>query len=154
MADEATLGNGPANRINSPIVEGIVGNVTEFGSNLLSLAELQGQLALCDAQDAAAKAKWSVVLAVLGVVLALVALPVLLIGLGFVLARALDVPQGVGLLIAGGAGLALGGLLAFLFGRRIGSSFESFRRSTDEFGRNLAWLKTVLAHSGKSAARR
>lgn len=153
MADQATLTNGPSNRIDSPIVEGIVGNVTEFGGNLLTLAELQGRLAVYDAQESVGRAVLPVALTVAGAVLAVSSLPVLLIAGGYLLAEATGWSMGLALLAVGGGALVLGGLLAFLFGRRIGASFESFRRSRDEFGRNLAWIKTVLAQSGKPATR-
>jgi hypothetical protein len=153
MADQATLTDGPSNRIDSPIVEGIVGNMTEFGGNLLTLAELQGRLALYDAQECAARAVMPVALAVGGAVLAAAGLPVLLIGAASLLAEATGWPEGLALLVCGLVALGLGGVLAFLFGRRIGASFESFRRSRDEFTRNLAWVKTVLLQSGRPAPR-
>jgi hypothetical protein len=149
MADQATLTNGSSDRIHSPIVEGIVGNVTEFGSNLLTLAELQGRLALYDAQESAGRAVLPVALTLGGTVLALASLPVLLIAGGYLLSDATGWSIGLSLLVCGAGALVLGGLLAFFFSRRIGASFESFRRSRDEFGRNLAWVKTVLAQSGK-----
>lgn len=150
MADQATVSNGPSDRIHSPIVEGIVGNVTEFGSNLLTLAELQGRLAIYDAQETAGRALLPLALAVAGGVLAAASLPVLLMAAGFLVAGATGWPLGWALLLCGGVALIAGSLLGALFGRRIGTSLESFRRSRDEFNRNLSWVKTVLSQSGRS----
>lgn len=149
MADEATMTNGPRDQIDSPIVDGIVGNVTEFGGNLLTLAELQARLALLDAREGAGRAVLPVLLAVGGVVLASASLPVVLIAAGLMLAAASGWPLGLSLLLCGASALVLGAGLTFLFGRRVSACFDSFHRSREEFSHNLAWVKTVLSHSGR-----
>ena len=58
------------------------------------------------------------------------------------------------LLLTAVVALALAGLIAWLSGTRLGHSFEAFRRSSDELARNVAWIKTVLAHSGRPAPHR
>jgi uncharacterized membrane protein YdjX (TVP38/TMEM64 family) len=153
MADEATVSNGAKVRVNSPIVEGVIGNIADLGSNLVTLGELQAKLAACDLRESAARAAVPVGLTTLGALLITAALPVALIGAADLLASATGLSVGVSLLLCALASCLLGALIAFLAGRTIGRSFESFRRSNDEFSRNLAWVKTVLSQSGKSPQR-
>jgi len=44
MAHQAPLANGSRVRINSPLVEGVLGNLTSFGGDIAGLAELQAKL--------------------------------------------------------------------------------------------------------------
>ncbi|MEO6809667.1 MAG: hypothetical protein ABI353_11200, partial [Isosphaeraceae bacterium] len=56
MADQATLNGGPQVRINSPLIEGVIGNLAEFGNDITTLAELQAKLALIDLKEGGTRA--------------------------------------------------------------------------------------------------
>ncbi|MHC5539720.1 phage holin family protein, partial [Singulisphaera rosea] len=58
------------------------------------------------------------------------------------------------LLLTGVAVLLASGVAAVFATLRFTRSFESFRRSREEFTRNLSWIRTVLVYSGRAAPRR
>lgn len=154
MADQATMTNNPGAQNHPPSADGIVENVTEFGGNLITLVELQAQLALRDAQEGVDRAILPVAFVAVGAALALASLPVLLIAAGLLLAAATGWNLGPSLLLCGVVALIVGTSLAFLCGRRVGGCFASFDRSRDEFHRNLAWVKTALSRERDSTRRR
>jgi hypothetical protein len=153
MADQTTVTNGEKVRVDSPIVEGVIGNIADLGTNLVTLAELQARLAILDLRESVRKAAVPAGLTALGGLLVVAALPVALVGAANLLAAGTGLSIGVSLLLSALAALVVGGLTAFLAARVIGRCFGCFRRSSDEFTRNLAWVKTVLAQSGRMPTR-
>jgi hypothetical protein len=157
MADQATL-NGNANggakvKVNSPLVEGVLGNMAEFSSDLISLAELQARLAAADLKEATGRVVLPVGLLAGGALLALVSLPVILLGAGYLLSEYTSLSVGWSILLTAVVALLLGAALAVLGLRGLGGSFSSFDRSKEELARNLSWIKTVLVHSGRPPRR-
>lgn len=149
MADQATVNGGPKVAVDAPLTAGVFGNLAEFASDVTTLAELQTKLAVLDMKASAGKMAVPVVVLVVSGVLALAALPVLLLGLGELLAQFTTLSRGFSYLIVSGAFLVLAALLTVVSLPRIGPAFASFERSNEELTRNIAWLKTVLAHSGR-----
>lgn len=133
--------------------EGVISNLGSIGGDFASLAELQAKLALIDAREAAGRATWPTIVLAASAGLILAAAPVLLIGLAFVLASAFGISQGAALLIVGGVVALIAAAFAFLSLREFLHSFESFRRSREEFARNSAWIKTVLTQSTGASRR-
>lgn len=153
MADQASLrANGQRNRINSPLVEGVIGNLAGFGADVASLAELQGKLLTLEVKEGTNKATVPLIGLGVAAALALGGLPVLTFGLGTLLAEALGLRQSAGLLLTGLIALSLAGLLAWLGLKGVGKSFAGFTRTREELTRNIAWVKTVLVYSGRPAA--
>ena len=151
MADQAAVNvNGGARaRINSPLVEGVLGNLADFGSDAATLAELQAKLAVLDLKEAAGKAALPAGLVVMAGALALGSLPVLLLGIAELLVTYTGLGRGWAYLVTAVAVTILAAVLAVLGVPRLRTSFASFRRSSEEFTRNVAWIKTVLAQSGR-----
>jgi hypothetical protein len=58
------------------------------------------------------------------------------------------------LVLVAAAAIVAAGATAAIAGRQFAHSFDTFRRSREELIRNLTWLRTVLVHSGRSAAPR
>ena len=133
--------------------EGVISSIGELGGDIASLAELQARLTLVDAREAASRATWPTVVLVASAAALVSAVPVLLIGLAFVLANAFGINQGAALLIVGGVVATVAATIAFLSLRKFLHSFESFRRSREEFVRNVNWVKTVLAQSARPRGR-
>ncbi len=153
MADQASVSrsNGSNNHA-SPLT--MVSNIADFGNDIATLAELQAKLTLLDAKDAVSKATTPLIILGAGVALALASLPVILIGLADVIARSANLPAGICQLVVGLAALVLAGVAGFVGWRGSTGSLSSFRRSTEEFTRNISWVRTVLVHSGRGGGRR
>jgi len=81
-------------------------------------------------------------------------LPVILLGVAYVLSHALNLQLGWAILLTGLAALVAGGLMALLYYKRVTTSLEPLRRSREEFIRNLSWVRTVLVYSGRSYPKR
>ena len=143
MANQASVnGRGTAcgRGSTSPEVDGVAG----FVDDLASLAELQAELAAHDFRDALRKSRLPVALTLLGLVLVAGGTPVGLLGAGWLLADVLKIHQGWAMILTAGAAMTVGGVAAILGGRRLGHSFDSFRRSRKQLTLNLAWVRTVL----------
>lgn len=151
MAHQASMTNGSRVRINSPLVEGVLGNLTNFGGDIASLAELQAKLTAADLKEGAGKAALPAAGLAVALLLVSASLPVLLFGIAELLAPALGLSRGLTLVLTAVAALVIGGVVGVLGAWRLGKSFVSLRRSREELTRNIAWIKTVLAYSGRPA---
>lgn len=136
--------------IDSPLTAGVLGNLSEFASDCSTLAELQAQLAALDAREAARRAALPLGAAVLGLTLLLAGVPVLLVGLAETLHALTSLGRPGSYLIVAGLAVLLGAGLAGLGLSRFGHVSGAFARSREELTRNIAWVKTVLVHSGRS----
>lgn len=154
MADQASLkaaGNGT--RTNGS-AESMVGGIAEFGNDVATLAELQAKLAMYDLKECVEDVAKPVLATAVGLALALASLPVILAGVGLMLAAALHVSEGLALLLTGAVVLATSGALAFVASRRMFAGLANFQRSREELVRNLSWIRTVLVHSGRTLSSR
>ncbi len=149
------LDGGKRVRINSPLADGVIGNIAELGGDIAGLAELQAQLAVADLKEATGRAIVPATLLGAGVALLLAALPVALIGASELLADALALShRGWAYLIVSAVVAILTVALVLIGLPRLLRSFESLNHSRDELSRNVAWIKTVLANSGRTPAHR
>jgi hypothetical protein len=151
MADQTAMNvNGGASvRVHSPLVEGVLGNLADFGSDVATLAELQAKLAVLDLKESAGKAMVPVSLVATAGALALGSLPVGLLGVAELLVTYAALGRGWAYLITSVTVTIVAGILAAVGVPRLQASFASFRRSREELTRNVAWIKTVLAQSGR-----
>jgi O-antigen ligase len=128
---------------------GLMGNVSSFGNDLASLATLQGKLAAADLRESLLKAAPALCgLAVLGS-LSVAGMTALVAGLALWLAETLQLRLVVVLMLVGLGSLVVAAFGAWLCARTLSGSFSTFRRSFEEFDRNLAWIKTTLTQSGR-----
>lgn len=159
MVDQTTVrptqSNGSYNQVDSPITEGVIGNLGEFGGNIAGLVELQAQLAVADVKESVRQASVPIALIVTGAGLLISAIPVAMIGLSELLYEFLRLPnRGLAYLIVAGGATALSAILILLGVPRFTRSFAILVRSKEELARNVAWIKTVLANSGRRPAHR
>jgi uncharacterized membrane protein YqjE len=161
MADQASLKSGKYGEHNANVGSGngtpegrLVGGIAEFGNDIATLIELQYKLATIDLKESLRKALIPLLLMAVGVVFILGALPVLLSGVAELLAAALRIRIGWALLMTSATTIVLAGAILAICASRLPECFAGFRRSREEFTRNLAWLRTVLVHSGRSLPRR
>ena len=153
MADQASVnGRATGSVPGKSSAEG--DGVAEFIDDLASLAELQGKLATADFRDASRKSTVPMVLTMVGLAMMVASFPVALLGTASLVASALRIHQGWAMLMTAGVATALGGVTAFLGGRRLTHSFDSFRRSRKQLMLNLSWVRTVLVRRARPHARR
>ncbi len=134
--------------------QSVAGSVAEFGNNVANLVELQAKLADLDFQESVKRATVPLAVIVVGGVVVLASVPVALLGVADLLARALGIAPGWTMLLTAGVTAGVSGVILYLSVQEFARSFEPFRRSREEFVRNVAWLRTVLVHSGRSSGRR
>ena len=154
MDGQASVNGGPKAVSTSPLVGGIFGNLAGFAGDVASLAELQAKLAVADLKESAAKAAVPAGITAAGAGLAVGAIPVLIFGFAEMLAASFNWSHGKTLFFTSLVVLLLAGGLLYLGATRITPSFTAFRRSADELARNVSWIKTVLAYSGRSTTNR
>jgi uncharacterized membrane protein YqjE len=150
MANQASV-NLDGSAVNQP--EGVVGNITEFGNDVMTLVELQAQLAALDFKEAMSRATVPLILIVVGAALLLASLPVALMGIAWLLASAFSLSIGWAALLTAVVTAAVTAIVAFVALRRLLGALDSFRHSREELARNIAWIRTVLVHSGRSIPR-
>jgi Putative Actinobacterial Holin-X, holin superfamily III len=150
MADQATVNQPRSVPIDAPATA-VVSNLAEFGNDFATLAELQAKLAAIDLKETAGRAALPASLLAGALVLVLGSLPVLLAGVAELIEEYTAIDGGWALLLTAGVTLALAAAIGAVGAFRIGASFASFQRSGEELARNVSWIKTVLAYSGRSA---
>jgi Putative Actinobacterial Holin-X, holin superfamily III len=121
----------------------------KFGSDLFELAELQVNLLKTDAKSAVEKSIGSVLLALIGCLSLLGCMPVLFLGAASAIAYFFKLESWA-------AQLAVGCVLSIFSIATIGLSLKrlsdmgkEFKRSEEEFTKNLVWAKDVF--SGNSS---
>ena len=133
--------------------ENVLESIGSLGGDIASLVELQAKLTAMDLKEAVGRATWPTTTLIIAAVVLVATLPVLLIGLAFVLASAFSISQGAALLITGLIFAVIAGVISAIAGMELVKSLQSFRRSNEELARNVAWIRTVVAQSGKSISR-
>lgn len=149
MADQTALNGGPRGRVANPLVDGVLSNLAGFGTDLATLAELQAKLALLDVKEASQRASIPVSIAAGAFALGLGSLPVALLGVAELLIMVFKMQRAWALLLTAAVVLGAAALAASIAVPRLRASFETLRRSREELTRNLAWVKTILAQSGR-----
>jgi uncharacterized membrane protein YqjE len=149
-----TYGGAPESRETDPGASSVVSSVAGFSESLLNLAELQAQLYAIELRKNAHAARNGGVGLLAGLALAVASLPVALVGIAELMVAELALKRAYALLIVAGAALlfAVGCVASaglWLRRQRIG-----FPLSGEELNRNVNWVRTVLAHSGRSTPHR
>lgn len=129
--------------------DGLIDNISSVGGDIAALASLQSQLAAADARQSLTKAIPAVAGLVVAVLLAVAGTVAIVGGLALWIAQAFHLETSVALMLTGLGALVLVALLGVISVRLLLSSATTFRRSIEELQRNIAWIKTTLAHSGR-----
>jgi hypothetical protein len=144
MARQATLNTDPGASLN-----GMLSGIGDLGSNVVTLTALQARLAAEDFRESANRAQPALIAAAFLVPLGLASVTVGLYGLAYWMAAELGIPLSRSLLLVAAGGILVSSSMATLVIQRLRASLASFRRSREELERNIAWLRTVLTHSGR-----
>lgn len=127
----------------------VVTNVASFGENLLTLTELQARLTAVELGRNIDCIRRAGTVFAAGAVLAVAALPVLLVGSAELLVTELGVKRGFALVYVSTVAIVLGGCLATFAVRRLNQSRLGLPLAAEELNRNINWLRTILRQSGR-----
>lgn len=124
--------------------KGLARDVGEFAHDVLTLAELQGQLFVADVQECSQRVLVPSLLLIGGAALGLSCFPIALAALALGLIQVFELSHAAGFLIAVVVGAVVSALLCvtgvFLIRQRV----VVLRRSQQELVRNLRWIKKVI----------
>lgn len=128
---------------------GVVDSVNAFGTNLGSLATLQLRLAACDARESLKQLAPTLVLGAFGLIVCPSSVVVALVGAAYWIASSSSWTLPQAFLLVAGTGIILSALALLIAIRLSRGCFTSFRRSSEELQRNIAWIRTVAKYSGR-----
>lgn len=123
---------------------GVRRNLFALIQDALRLGDLQLQLLQVDVRDFWQRARLAIVICVIAGIAMLAALPILLLGLTYVLQAATGWSLATSSLVIGGSVIALGGGGAWLSIRNVTRAGSLLARSREEFQQNLAWLRSAV----------
>ena len=119
-----------------------------FGSDILELVELQGKLLKADAKRTMEKSMGAAISALIGFFCLVGCLPVVSFGLASAVTHYFKVDLWI-------SQLAIGGILSFvsiiiiaIAVRILATTGMQFKRSTEEFSKNLEWAKDIFSGTG------
>jgi hypothetical protein len=127
----------------------VVSNVAGFGENLLTLAELQSRLTAVELRQNFESMKIGGTLMIAGMILAISTLPVLMTAAAELMVSELGMKRGYALLIAAAAMIAIAGSCIAIARRWLSRNPLGFPVASEEFARNMNWMRTILRHSGR-----
>jgi hypothetical protein len=142
-----------ANSIDSSS-SGVVTNVTGFGEDLLTLAELQTRLIGIEVRQNFESIKSSSILIAIGSIAVVSALPVILVGIAELLVSETGMKRGYALLGVGAAAIVIAGSCMAIARSWLRSKRLGLPLTSEEFARNVNWLRTILRQSGRWPLRR
>ena len=132
-----------------PSASGMMNSVAGFGENLLTLAELQARLTAIEIRQNLDSVKNGGALFVAGLILAFSSLPVLMVGVAELLVSEFGMKRGYSLLTAGTTAIVIAGACIVVARSWLRKKPFGFPLASEEFARNLNWLRTILRHSGR-----
>ncbi len=144
MARQETLIPGHPSSVN-----GMLQGIGDLGSNVVTLTTLQAQLAAEDFRESISHARPALIGVALIVPVAFASVTVGLFGLAYWMAVDLGIPLAGTLFGVAAGGIILASVIGYLAINRLRLSFGRFRRSQEEFKRNIEWLRTVMLHGGR-----
>lgn len=124
--------------------KGMSNGIGELLHDVVALGELQVKLLSVDAKESVQKATTPIILAVAGAILALGAVPIVLISLAEAFVLFLDWERALAYLASGLIGLVVGGALAYIAWRQSAAVIAVFDRSRVELAENMTWIKYAL----------
>lgn len=125
-------------------LSGFAGQAAEVTGDLLELVELQVKLARLDARDAVKRVVGPLGFLVFAACMAIASLPVVFLGLAGGLARLTGLEAWGAQLIVGVLGVIIAVLVVALALRTLTTALDTFKRSTDELSKNVAWFKSIF----------
>ncbi len=147
MARETEV-NGANARSAAP--RAVVENIGEFVHDVVTLSELQSKLFVADLKDFRSGTVAPGSLMGLASVLFVGCVPVLLMGIAWLLVDYDVLAPGWAFLAAGSGGAIVAGLMALTGWLIFRRQLAILDRSRAELEKNVTWIKSVLKHSGRT----
>ena len=116
----------------------------KFGCDLLELAELQGRLLKADAKSAMHKSLAAALCALIGCVCLLGCTPIVILGIASAAAYYFQIEPWIAQLSAACSFAIMSLAVIAIAARTLSKSGVQFKRSTEEFAKNLAWAKDIF----------
>jgi hypothetical protein len=132
-----------------PGASGMMNSVAGFGENLLTLGELQARLTAIEIRQNLDSVKNGGALFVAGSILAIASLPVVMVGLAELLVSELGMKRGYALLSAATTAIVIASACMVVARSWLRKKPFGFPLASEEFARNMNWLRTILRHSGR-----
>jgi hypothetical protein len=153
MVDQAQVSGTNGSGESAPRM--VARNFAEFLHDVMTLGELQLQLAKLDFKQCLGKLVVPAVAVLFGVILLLSCLPIALVCIAFAFNEFAELSLTVSFLLALAIGLVVGALVALAGAWYFRKGLGVLRRSQEEFMQNIRWIKTVLKRlGGVTSARR
>ena len=127
--------------------KGMARDVGEFAHDVLTLAELQGQLFVADVQECGRRVLVPGLVLLCGVALALASFPIALVALALLVIQVFATSYAAAFLIAAAVGASLSALVCVIAWLQVRKRVTVLARSQQELVRNLRWIKKVLERS-------
>lgn len=147
MADQEIM-NGARSKSGEEL-NGLMENISSFGADIATLAVLQARLAACDLRDELRRKRLAVVTMTICAMLGATGIVVITLGAAFWLSAAFQINIGQAMILVGVASLIIALAVSAPCVRMLAIRESVFRRSHEELERNLAWIRTALAQSGR-----
>ncbi|QDU37173.1 hypothetical protein Mal4_14820 [Maioricimonas rarisocia] len=141
MLDQTTM-NGV--RADTSPAGGVKKNLAGLTHDLISLAELQAQLVAVDMRESYSRSVVPAILIVGALLLALGAMPVILLGIGWALVNLAGFGEGAAFLLVSVVAIGIAGLAGWWGVQKLKTAFQVLTRSRQEFAENVWWVKQAL----------
>jgi hypothetical protein len=119
-------------------------SVSQLGSDVMSLLELQAELLQLDIRQCLRAWTGAILLLAVTGIVALASLPVLMLSMAYAIHDMAELSLPLSLLIAAATGLVVAAICAFVSLWLLKRDTTIMSRSAAEFRRNVRWLKAVL----------
>ncbi|MFG0295581.1 MAG: phage holin family protein [Maioricimonas sp. JB045] len=123
---------------------GVKKNLAGLTHDLISLAELQAQLVAVDLRDSYSRSVVPAVLVVTALLLALGAMPVILLGIGWALVNLAGFGEGAAFLLVSLTAVGLAAATGWWGVQKLKASLGVLTRSRRELSENVWWIKQAL----------
>lgn len=123
---------------------GVGRNLAGLNHDLITLGELQAQLLAVDLRDAGSASLLPVILLTLALLIALGTMPVVLLGIGWVLVNVAGLGEGAAFLVVSAVALGTVAALSWWSWRELSAAVGILKRSQQELKENVRWIKQVL----------
>jgi hypothetical protein len=151
MVGETAMSAHNGRRTSPPRV--VARNLAGLAHDVFALSELQAELLKIDLRHASGTIVRALLLLAVAVAIGLGCVPLLLMGIAYLLVEFAGWTYSLAFSVVAVAGLGLAGVIGLIGWQRLRGSGSALSRSRDEFRENIRWIKSnLVSRSGTRAA--